>query len=154
MSFSKDIKKFSRKVEDRADKVRRMAFIQLSSNVIRRSPVGDADFWKNRKADGTPVKPKGYTGGRFRANWQASINSPKREAIDTDDSPQTSAATSVGSVKGLRHAKRAKSFYLMNNLPYSKRLEDGHSRQAREGIVKVAVAEWASIVKIVNMMVK
>ena len=124
------------------ERVVRGSFIELATRVIRRSPVGDASFWKGSK-------PKGYTGGRFRANWQASVNSPKEGVKNT-----TSSSTATGSVKSAASKKNAHSYYLMNNLPYAKALEDGHSRQARDGIVKLAAAEWKSIVKMVNRLTK
>ena len=142
MSFSNDIARFNKKTDDKMDRVVRMSFIELSTRVIRRSPVGDASFWKGSR-------PKGYTGGRFRANWQASINNPKGGT--TTETSMSSARTSISSAA---RKKQARSYYLMNNLPYAKRLEEGHSRQARDGIVKLAAAEWNSIVRLVIGMVR
>lgn len=153
MSFSKDVKRFSRKAEEKADKVVRMSFIALSTRIIRRSPVGDADQWKPA-ANGKIYKPKGYTGGRFRANWQASVNKPKLGKIDSDKAPETNAGTATDSVRNAGAVKNARRYYLMNNLPYAKAIEHGHSRQAPFGVVKLAVAEWPSIVSLVNRLVK
>mgnify|MGYP000512814756 FL=1 len=140
MSFGNDISKFVDKTEGKMEKVVKMSFIQLSANVIRRSPVGNPSIWKGSA-------PKGYAGGRFRANWQASIGSPVSGEVDS-----TSASVATGSV--INATKRFGDYYLMNNLPYAKRLEEGHSRQASDGIVKLAVAEWSSIVRIITGLVK
>ena len=140
MSFGNDISKFVDKTEGKMEKVVKMSFVQLSANVIRRSPVGDPTKWKGSA-------PKGYAGGRFRANWQASIGSPVSGEIDS-----TNASVATGSV--VNATKRFGDYYLMNNLPYAKRLEEGHSRQASDGIVKLAVAEWSSIVRIMTGLVK
>lgn len=142
MSFSSEIKKFADKTDDRMDKVVRMSFIETSARIIRRSPVGDASFWKGSK-------PKGYTGGRFRANWQASVNAPKVGTKKTK-----SQSSSVSSVNSAARKKNAGSYYLMNNLPYATAIENGHSRQAPNGIVKLVAVEWKSIVRMVNRMVK
>lgn len=36
--------------------------------------------------------------------------------------------------------------FITNNLPYAKPIEDGHSKQAPQGMVKVTVSEFDSIV--------
>ena len=151
MSFGNDISKWSGMTEEKLQKVVKMSFVQLSNNVISRSPVGNADNWKPSKS-GKIYKPDGYTGGRFRANWQASINSPATGAIDTDEHPVTNEAGALASVKNV--TRKFGDYYLMNNLPYAKRLEEGHSRQASDGIVKVAVANWGTIVRIMTGLVK
>jgi len=40
-----------------------------------------------------------------------------------------------------------KKTYISNNLPYAIPIEDGHSKQAPTGMVKVTVAEFGSIVR-------
>jgi len=131
------------------------------TRIIRRSPVGDPELWLYKHPQRGYIDflsfkdaPPGYTGGRFRANWQASINAPIKGTIDTDKNPETNASKAISSVKSAAKKKGALSYYLMNNLPYAKRLEDGHSSQAPNGIVKLAAAEWKSIVRIVSKMVK
>lgn len=142
MSFSTDIKRFTDKTEYKIDRVIRMSFIEVATRIVRRSPVGDASFWKGSK-------PKGYTGGRFRANWQASINTPK-----TGTKKATNSSSATSSITAAARKKQARSYYLMNNLLYATALEKGHSRQARDGIVKLVAAEWKSIVRLMNKMVK
>lgn len=59
--------------------------------------------------------PAGYTGGRFRANWNASIGQPDMTTTEAKD--KTGAAT-VARMK--RHIGGAgKVTYLANNLPYA-----------------------------------
>ena len=147
MSFSKQINKFTDKAAGNMDKVVRMSFIEMSTRVIRRSPVGDPSFWKMKV-------PEGYTGGRFRANWQASVNTPKTGAIDTDENPETGKNTSTDSVTQAAKIKHGNSYWLSNTLSYAKDLEDGRSRrQAPNGIVKLVVAEWKTIVRNVTKLV-
>ena len=152
MSFSKQINKFTDKAADNMDKVVRMSFIEMSSKVIRTSPVGDANFWKPAK-NGKIYKPPGYTGGRFRANWQASVNTPKTGAIDTAENPETGKNTSIDSVNQAVKIKHGNSYWLVNTLPYAKALEDGHSRQRPNGIVKLVTAQWKTIVRNVTKLV-
>jgi len=141
MSFSRQIKRFAKKAGKNMDNVVRMSFIELSTRIVRRSPVGDPTKWKGNA-------PKGYTGGRFRANWQAGVNRKPSGEVNS-----TNMASSTASISAAARAK-ARSYYLMNNLPYATSLENGHSRQAPAGIVKLAVAEWESIVKLTAKLVK
>lgn len=71
--------------------------------------------------------------GRFRANWGVNINSPY-SGVD--------AAGVTGNGMGTVSKWDAKgSIYLCNNLSYANALEDGHSKQAPIGMVKVTVVE-------------
>ena len=125
MSFGNDISKWSGMTEEKLQKVVKMSFVQLSNNVISRSPVGNADNWKPSKS-GKIYKPDGYTGGRFRANWQASIGSPATGAIDTDKHPQTNEAVATDPV--LKELKRSRDFFLRNNFPFMQGIEERLSR--------------------------
>ena len=147
MSFSKQINKFTDKAAGNMDKVVRMSFLEMSTRVIRTSPVGDPKFWKMKV-------PEGYTGGRFRANWQASVNTPKTGAIDTNENPDTGKNTSIDSVNQAVKIKHGNSYWLVNNLDYAKAIEDGRSRRQRpNGVVKLVVAQWKTIVRNVTKLV-
>jgi hypothetical protein len=80
--------------------------------------------------------------GRFRANWNISADVP-----DYSTTPSTIKA------RGGAEAARALSFpsggvvYLSNGLPYARVLEDGSSKQAPQGMVKVTVAEFDTFLK-------
>lgn len=136
MSFSDDILKFNRKVEFKTSNAFKATALQLFSNVILRTPVGNPDIWKGQA-------PKGYTGGRLRANWQADINlAPSGEINDTDESGRKAIASAKTATKS---AKLGDRIYLINNLPYAQAIEDGHSSQAPSGMVKLTVAEFQRI---------
>ena len=155
MSFSKQINKFTDKAAGNMDKVVRMSFIEMSSKVIRTSPVGDPERWLYNHPQRGYVDflsyrepPEGYTGGRFRANWQASVNSPKSGVVDSvDESDAITSYTIAARNKGQA------SYWLVNNLPYAKALEDGHSSLRPHGIVKLVTAQWKTIVRNVTKLV-
>ena len=143
MSFSKQISKFTAKAAGNMDNVVRMSFIEMSTRIIRTSPVGDAKYWLYTKP------PEGYTGGRFRANWQASVNAPKTGVVDS-----INAGDSEASVKNAAIIKNQESYWLVNNLDYAKAIEDGRSRRQRpNGVVKLVVAQWKTIVRNVTKLV-
>ncbi|MDO8065557.1 HK97 gp10 family phage protein [Janthinobacterium sp. SUN206] len=137
MSFSMQIAEFIAKSKANQDLVVRAITMKVDNKLVQRSPVGDAKFWKHKP-------PPGYTGGRFRANWQLSIGSPAagvRDLIDKDGSATLAAHGSTISA-----AKAGDVIYLVNNLPYAKRIEEGWSRQAPVGVVMLTVVEFRTIV--------
>lgn len=106
--------------------------------------VAHADQLRDKAMDlmgrlvrGSPVKT-----GRFKGNWLASVSTPALAEMDTVD--PGGQATIVRADAVLRDPKPFSSVYLTNNVPYAKRLEEGGSKQAPAGVVKVAVAESQS----------
>lgn len=95
--------------------------------------------------DGMDIKaPEGYVGGRFRANWQFSIDAPADgELDDIDPSGNAAVAALRAQVSGLTIGQTA---YIVNNLPYAIPLEYGHSKQAPHGMVRVTLANFQRIV--------
>jgi len=137
MSFSMQIAEFISKTKANQDLLVRAITMKVDNKLVQRSPVGDAKYWKHKP-------PPGYTGGRFRANWQLSIGSPSagvRDLIDKDGSATIAAHGSTISA-----AKAGDVIYLVNNLPYAKRIEEGWSRQAPVGVVMLTVVEFRTIV--------
>ncbi|QHJ80235.1 MAG: hypothetical protein [Bacteriophage sp.] len=87
-------------------------------------------------------KPEGYTGGRFRGNWQVGIDTlPTEETgrIDKSGTP-TLAAAQVALEKF--KVGTTQVIYFVNNVPYAIPLEYGHSKQAPNGMVRIAVMEF------------
>lgn len=75
--------------------------------------------------------------GRLRGNWYSSINTPSK----------TVDGSGEGFEQTTDRAKLGDSLYLVNNLPYAKAIEDGHSqRQAPIGMVKITILEFEHIV--------
>ena len=136
-SFSMQISEFIAKTKANQDLLVRAITMKIDNKLVQRSPVGDAKYWKSKP-------PPGYTGGRFRANWQLSIGSPTagvRDLIDKDGS-----ATIAAHGRVISTAKAGDVIYLVNNLPYAKRIEEGWSRQAPIGVVGLTVLEFQKIV--------
>ncbi|MBF8692355.1 hypothetical protein [Pseudomonas fulva] len=90
------------------------------------------------------VAGQGYVGGRFRGNWQFSIDSPATEELDRiDPSGSETIAALLSQVQALTIGQTA---YIVNNLPYAIPLEYGHSTQAPAGMVRVTLANFQRIV--------
>lgn len=96
--------------------------------------------------DSMEVKaPEGYVGGRFRANWQVTFNTPAAGEIEGVD-PRGAATISKGSAVLQAFTSEYGSIWLMNNVPYAIPLEYGHSGQAPEGMVRITIAEFQTFV--------
>lgn len=87
---------------------------------------------------------KGYVGGRFKGNWQVSIN---REPTGETGLIDPSGAQALSSGIAVAHTAIAgHTIYLQNNVPYAVRLEYGWSSQAPAGMVRITVARFQQIV--------
>jgi hypothetical protein len=135
MSFKKDIERFNMAFEDDVSKVMRGVGLSMLQRIVMRTPVGNPSNWKVKKA------PKGYAGGRLKANWQASINIKPRSKLKTRD--KTGDKTIANGNRNIGRYDIGDSIYIVNNLPYAQAIEDGHSTtQAPAGMVKVSVQEF------------
>jgi len=137
-TFALDLAKFAEKAKERADEAVGAVVVGIAAELDRRSPVGDATYWKN-------PPPKGYVGGHFRANWQLSIGSmPSGEVPGVDP---TGAATQARILAVVPDDASGHVYYIANNVPYAQRIEYGWSRQAPEGLVGLTVLKFREIVE-------
>lgn len=97
---------------------------------------------KARLVDGMDVKaPAGYTGGRFRGNWQVSFDAATTEETGRID--KTGDLTKAAGNYTLSLFKVGMTaIYFCNNVPYAYPLEMGHSTQAPGGMVRITAAEF------------
>lgn len=177
-SFALGMKKYAASAAKDMHQITRMTVVGVMNAVDRRSPVGDRELWAinnvnlmnremyqlfredsgkarvttktlNKKFPG--LQPKGYVGGRFRANWQLGVGEmPKGElfqksppATDFPSGDQTIARN----LRKIPAAAGGRIYYLVNNLPYGQPLEDGHSTQCPPGgMVKLTMMEFSQFV--------
>ena len=138
MSFTADLSRFVDKATGKVDRVVRGIVIELGTRIIMRNPVGDTKYWK------TKYPPKGYVGGRSRANWQYNLGQMPTSVWEVSDT--TGAATTRSLTSGVLGAPVAGIHWIVNNVDYIKRLEDGWSRQAPNGMVGVTLVEFQNVV--------
>lgn len=130
MSFASDIAKWAKKTGLATERVPAFVCLSLSEKIIGRTPVDT---------------------GRAKGNWQATIASPAAGATDTTD-PAGAAAIAKAAV--VAQAASGNVFYLVNNLPYIRRLEYGYSSQAPAGMVRVTAQEFEQAVAAAVQKVK
>jgi hypothetical protein len=137
-TFAIDVKQFGAKTIAKARLVRRVVGLDVFGRIVRRTPVGNPDLWKSKRA------PPGYVGGRLRGNWQASVGSPAEGELDLRG--EGAVQMEVGGVMAAWPDDG--SVFLTNNLPYAEAIEMGHSRlQAPAGMVRVTLTEYPGIVE-------
>jgi hypothetical protein len=122
MSFGADLQGFSRKTGINLDKVLRKVVIDITSELVRMTPMDTGHarsnyFWGNSRVSGI----------------DAALN--------------TNGAASLARAFTFAESVMAGGVcYITNNLPYIMKLEYGSSKQAPAGMARVTVAKWQNIV--------
>lgn len=137
--FVKQIDLFTKTVLDEIEKFRKRLAIEMFKRIIMRTPVDT---------------------GRARGNWQATFGGPATRTFELTDKGGENTVTKMANKVNASKLKTHPTIYLTNNIPYILRLEnggyngptakvtdDGYSRQAPSGMVKVTLAEFPYIVK-------
>src|SRR5690348_12134846 len=109
-TFALDVSRWAAKARGRADLVVRKVSLDVFSRVIKRTPVDT---------------------GRARGNWQASIGAQAVGEVATTDKSGASTVAAAQAVTS--QAKAGDVVWLINNVPYIRRLETGWSKQAPAG---------------------
>lgn len=111
------------------NRLQRAVFLDMSKRIIDRTPVDT---------------------GRARSNWQAETGGQipsGKIPVSGKVSGDAAASRAINSAMGaLSEHKSGESLVLVNNLEYIQYLEEGTSKQAPSGMVKVTVAEFTSLV--------
>jgi hypothetical protein len=130
-AFNRSLEEFhKRDVVDAASMlVRRVAFA-IDRQLVMSTPVGNPDLWKR-------PAPKGYVGGRARANWIPTLNVPATAAVEKRD--KAGAATMALLAPVTADFKLGDQIWLSSNIKYIQRLNEGHSTQAPAGFVELAI---------------
>lgn len=122
-SFALQLAQFAEQAKEAVDASLREIVIELGNSLIRMSPVDT---------------------GRFRGNWQFSIEAPAAGTLSTLDPTGTEATARIAGDSILFRA--GETAFIVNNLPYAIPLEYGHSDQAPQGMVRVTQARFQQIV--------
>jgi hypothetical protein len=115
-TFKADLKAFTDKIKAVPATVQKKVVLDLWASITRRTPVDT---------------------GRARANWFVTEGQPSARVdlhpgAKKGEVPEP-AAPDVSGLDG------TKSVFIINNLPYIEALENGHSRQAPNGMVRLAI---------------
>ena len=128
MSFALDLSRLVEKAKGQTEVVVKRVAIEAFKGCVSKSPVDT---------------------GRFRANWIVSfgsINTTVTDKLDTTKVGDKTGPTCDSLEYAVDGAKLdGKSIWLTNSLPYSIRLENGHSqKQSPQGMVRLSLIEITS----------
>lgn len=138
MLFAESVAKFKTDAMLKVTKDIQSISLELFTNIILDSPVGDPTLWKSKYI------PKGYVGGKFRFNWNTSVGTPNFSTSEGLD--PTGEIAIQGAEAVIMTGNATSTYYLSNGLPYGERLEyEGWSSQAPIGMVRVNVAKMAEL---------
>lgn len=119
-------------LEDHADRLVRAFTLEATSRVVKKTPVDT---------------------GRARGNWNVGRRKPDTR-VDENRTDKGGGVTIQRAVAELPRLGHGDTVFVTNSLPYLPALEDGHSRKAPKGMVKVTVQElktlWGQIVRTVK----
>ena len=137
--FHAQLKAFQEKVEGQASDLVGLVVVKMHERIDRRSPVGDATYWKS-------PPPKGYVGGHFRGGWRLSVGALPAGDINRIDPEGSAARAGVLADLPGDGQNAGKVYYLFNGAPYGDRIEHGWSRQSPQGVVGLTVIEFDAVV--------
>jgi hypothetical protein len=139
LSFKVQCEDFAKAINVNLNTVVRRTAAQLYSDIVTKWPVDT-----------------GYS----RRNWQVSADPPPTDVIGSPPKKVHGKATGVleplyspagADTQIPSMPKDAMRIWLVNNVEYAEALENGHSKQAPYGCVRIALAqlenEWAAIMK-------
>jgi hypothetical protein len=109
-----------KKLRVQADRAFRALVLEATRRIVLRTPVDT---------------------GRARGNWHISIGQPEFTANPPEETDKGGSTTIVEANGKIDNANSGDTVYLTNGLPYVPVLEDGSSKQAPGGMVKVTAAE-------------
>ena len=139
------VKQWAAKAGKDVDEVVIATCIDISRRVVLYTPVGNPSLWKNNP-------PAGYSGGQAKGNWIATIN---RASGSVSQFKDPKGALTVSLIEDQALQAPGNVFYLVNNLPYIRRLEyEAWSSQAPAGMIRRVMAEAPAIVRDVIQVVK
>lgn len=135
-TFALDLQRFAEKTGAKADLAVGKIVIEVAREIDQRSPVGDATYWEH-------PAPKGYVGGRFRGSWNLGVGDMPSNVETIDPS---GAETQGRIIATIPEQASGKVYYLINQVPYANRIEQGWSRQAPQGVVGLTAIMFNRIV--------
>src|SRR5215472_10773868 len=131
LDFQVKCEEFAKAIQVNLNTVIRRAAAQLYSDIVLRWPVDT-----------------GYS----RRNWQVSVDPPPTDVIGLPPKKVHGKPTEVleplynpqGADTAITVPKDATRVYILNNVVYAEALENGWSKQAPYGVVRIAIAQLSA----------
>lgn len=127
MSFAANLARLSLKASNRAFVVVQKTALDLGSQVVEGSAVDT---------------------GRFKNNWNSSVNRADMSTTDAVDPSGQQALQRMQSTLTMEAVRGGTKIFISNGLPYARKLEfEGQSKQMPDGVVRLALQRTAEAVK-------
>ena len=134
MTFTADLKQFTNKATAFIVETPKEVAIDLFSEIIKQTPVGDPSLWKSKP-------PADYVPGNLKSNWQCTLGTPASGMWSFEDKSEEATISAMKSV--IEGSVPDQAIFLTNLLPYAQRIEYGaHSTQAPQGMVRISIAKF------------
>ena len=128
-NFSLDLQAFAKQAGEHVELVIKKTALDVFSSLVQKSPVDT---------------------GRFRGNWQVgigSINNNVNSSADVLKQHSPPNAENINKAQAALSKYTNQIIYISNSLPYAQRLEDGYSKQAPVGMVRLTLIEFDTFIK-------
>lgn len=135
--YLKSLKANQQLALDASAKTINSTLLEMYKKIVDRTPVGDPSLWN------WPAHSD-YKPGTLRASWQLSFNGVQRNVAG-----QFSSTAQVLGNNGLSFKVgngKAQVAVISNPMPYAQRVETGWSTQAPQGMMRITVAEFTSLI--------
>lgn len=139
-NFANRIKNLGQRVEDGVNRIVKETALAIDRELVLATPVDT---------------------GRARSNWIASVGSSVSQEIEPyspGEGGSTSGANAQAAINqataAINSRQPGEDIYLSNNLPYIKRLNEGHSAQAPEGFIETAIQNGIQVIENAKVMKK
>lgn len=136
--FLKQFKHNEQLALDASAKIINSTLLNMYKKIVDRTPIGDPSLWQ------WPAH-KNYHPGTLRKSWNISFNGVQRNTAG-----QFASTAQILGNNGLsfKVGNGNKQFAVISNArPYAQRVETGWSTQAPQGMMRITIAEYASIVE-------
>lgn len=141
MSFTGDINKWVEQAKTDRDTVVTEVFQTIGTRIVNTTPLGDISLWKI-----PPPASQDYRPGTLVNNWFAGFGEPGNLPLRPHNSGGNQSLANIENIAAKFPGQIA---YIANPVPYANRIEyEGHSSQRPGGMVRLAAAEFQSIVKV------
>lgn len=113
--------------------------LQMYKKIVERTPVGDPSLWN------WPAH-KDYHPGTLRKSWTISFNGVQRNVTG-----QFASSAQVLGNNGLSFKignGKTQVAVISNPMPYAQRVETGWSTQAPQGMMRITIAEYTSLLEV------
>ena len=143
MTFVHEMQKFADKTRRKRNELVEDVVGYVVGRIDKRSPVGNPKTWQAniaRAGKNLPPLPAGYVGGRFRGNWQLGVGTVPAGVVARIDPDGFETVTAA--IAEIPADAAGLVYTYVNNLPYARRLEEGHSAQSPpNGMVGLTVID-------------